>query len=222
MISKLYELSNTSNFVNFFYSNKLFFSESGNLRPAIFLDRDGVVIKDKHFISLRKDVELEFGVNNLFSLANSLNIPVIIITNQSGISRGLFNWDDYLQVTEEMVKQINIDNSLIAIFANGLGPDAPLHSWRKPSPLMIQNASFNLKIDLSKSIIIGDRLTDLISGLNSGIINLIHVKTGHGISERKKIENYFDKLSEKETKKPIFINNFSEESLKIIEKIIKS
>ena len=111
---------------------------------------------------------------------------------------------------------------MIAIFANGLGPGAPLHSWRKPSPLMIQNASFNLKIDLSKSIIIGDRLTDLISGLNSGIINLIHVKTGHGMSEQKKIENYFDKLSDEEAKKPIFINNFSEESLKIIEKIIKS
>ena len=221
MIAKVNKLNLTSNLVNFFYDNKLFLSKSGTLRPAIFLDRDGVVIKEKHYISLRKDVELEYGVNKLFNLANSLNIAVIIITNQSGIARGLFKWDDYLEVTDEMLKKINQQNTLIAIFANGLNSEGPLHSWRKPSPLMIKNASFNLKIDLSKSIIIGDRLTDLISGLNAGIRNLIHIKTGYGISERKKIQMYFDNLDEN-VKKPFYINNFSDESLKFIEKFFKS
>ena len=221
MIANANKLNLTSNFVNYFYKNKLFLSKNGDLRPAIFLDRDGVVIKDKHFISLRKDVELEYGVNKLFELANSLNIPVIIVTNQSGIARGLFKWDDYLEVTDEMLKKINQKNTLIAIFANGLEPDAPLYSWRKPSPLMIQNASFNLKIDLSSSIIIGDRLTDLISGLNAGIINFIHIKTGHGLSELKKIQEYFDNLNKANIKKPIYIDNFSDASLKVIEKILK-
>jgi len=221
MIEEINKLNLTSNFVNYFYSNKLFLSKNGDLRPAIFLDRDGVVIKEKHFISLRKDVELEYGVDKLFNLANSLNIAVIIITNQSGISRGLFKWDDYLEVTDEMLKKINKQNTLIAIFANGLKPDSPLHTWRKPSPLMIQNASFNLKIDLSRSIIIGDRLTDLISGLKAGIINLIHIKTGHGLSEIKKIQNYFDNVNDENIKKPIYINNFSDESLKVIENFFK-
>lgn len=221
MIQKVNKSYLTSNLVNFFYDNKLFLSKSGNLRPAIFLDRDGVVIKEKNYISLRKDVELEYGVNKLFKLADSLNIAVIIVTNQSGIARGLFKWDDYLEVTDEMLKKIDQQNTLIAIFANGLNPEGPLHSWRKPSPLMIKNASFNLKIDLSKSIIIGDRLTDLISGLNAGIINLIHIKTGHGILERKKIQMYFDDLDE-DVKKPFYINNFSDKSLKFIEKIFKS
>ena len=74
---------------------------------------------------------------------------------------------------------------------------------------------------LLDSIIIGDRLTDLISGLNAGIRNLIHIKTGYGISERKKIQMYFDNLDEN-VKKPFYINNFSDESLKFIEKFFKS
>ena len=119
MIAKVNKLNLTSNLVNFFYDNKLFLSKSGNLRPAIFLDRDGVVIKEKHYISLRKDVELEYGVNTLFNLANSLNIAVIIITNQSGIARGLFKWDDYLEVTDEMLKKINQQNIDFILHMNG-------------------------------------------------------------------------------------------------------
>lgn len=222
MLSKRNDLKNTTNFINFFYDNKLFISKNGNSRPAIFLDRDGVIIKDKHFIYLKEDVELEDGVNNLFKLANSLNIPIIIITNQSGISRGFFKWDDYLEVTDAMIKEIEPVNTLIAIFANGLNSDAPLHSWRKPSPLMIQNASFSLNIELANSIIIGDRLTDLISGLNAGIVNLIHVKTGHGKSERKKIQTYFDNLNDDKIKNPIFIDGFCDNSLNLIKKIFES
>ena len=60
-----------------------------------------------------------------------LQLPIVIITNQSGIARK-YKWDDYFQVTEKMLTLIN-QNTLIAIYANGLGVDSPNFSWRKPT-----------------------------------------------------------------------------------------
>ncbi len=219
MIKKNNILNKNSSFINLFYENRVFLAKDHSKRAALFLDRDGVVIKDKNFISNSKDVELEYGVLNLFKLLNNLDIPIIIITNQSGISRGYFGWEDYLTVSESMVNKIGEDNTLIAIYANGLHPSSPTYSWRKPSPSMILNASFTLDIDLEKSVIIGDRLSDLISGMDAGIQNLIHIKTGHGSKERKIVKNYFNNL--KVPKETIFINKFSCETLNIIEKLLK-
>ena len=89
-------------------------------RPAIFLDRDGLIIKDCNYISEPKDVILEIGVKKFFREANSLKIPIIIVTNQSGISRGIFDWDSYGLITEKMMEYIGPNNSIIGIYANGL------------------------------------------------------------------------------------------------------
>ena len=221
MVLKINKLIENSNLVNFFYENRVFQSKDNLKRSAIFLDRDGVISKDKHFISNGKDVELEYGVPSLFKLSNTLNIPIIIITNQSGISRGFFTWEDYMDVTKAMLNKVKVSNTLIAIYANGSGPNAPSFSWRKPSPNMILNASLTLDIDLKKSLIIGDRLSDLIAGLDAGISTLIHIKTGHGLKERDKVKEYFNNINPQNNLEPIFIDNFSNKSLKIIENILK-
>ena len=198
--------------INIFYDNPCY--QLDNLidpRPAIFLDRDGLIIKDCNYISKPKDVILEIGVKKFFREANSLKIPIIIVTNQSGISRDIFDWDSYGLITEKMMNYIGPNNSIIGIYANGLGPNALDISWRKPSPGMIINASHLFNIDLSKSILLGDRLSDLLSGARAGIKTLIHVSSGHGLVERKKIENYsdmdFDFPSFKKMNKLLFINN---------------
>ena len=67
----------------FFYNNKLFLPKDNKLRPALFLDRDGVLIKEKHFISKPSDVELEDGMSDLIDLAKMLQLPIVIITNYS-------------------------------------------------------------------------------------------------------------------------------------------
>ena len=202
--------------INIFYKNPCFHKIGDKdfsipLRPAIFLDRDGLIIKDCNYISEPKDVVLEIGVKKFFREANSLKVPIIIVTNQSGISRGIFDWDSYGLITEKMMNYIGPNNSIIGIYANGLGPDALDISWRKPSPGMIINASHLFKIDLSKSILLGDRLTDMLSGARAGIKKLIHVSSGHGLIERKKIENYSDKdfdfPSLKKMNKLLFIKN---------------
>ena len=140
--------------INFFYNNKVFLPKDNKLRPALFLDRDGVIIKEKHYISKATDVELENGINDLIYLANILQLPIVIITNQSGISRKITKWDDYFKVTEKMLNLINEDNTIIAIYANGLSEESPIYSWRKPSPSMILNAANYLKLDLSKSLVV--------------------------------------------------------------------
>ena len=185
--------SNDSHFINLFYKNKLY-TKKKNPRTAIFADRDGVIIKEKHFLSSSSEVELEEGSISFLNSAYRANIPVIIITNQSGIARGFFSWNDYEEVTKKMMKMIGENNPIIAIFANGLPPNAPKNSWRKPSPEMVNSACSILNIEKKNSLIIGDRLTDIQCGINAGISNLIHLKTGHGKNESKDVFKYVNNL----------------------------
>ena len=197
--------------INFFYNNKVFLPKKNKARPALFLDRDGVIIKEKHFISKPSDVELEEGMSDLIDLANILQLPIVIITNQSGIARKITKWDDYFQVTEKMLTLIHPQNTLIAIYANGLGADSPNFSWRKPSPAMILNAANFLKLDLSRSLLIGDRLSDLTSGLNAGLLNFFHLSTGHGSGEREEVKRFFSQEKFSDSIKVRYIDKLGEE-----------
>ena len=156
-------------------------------RGALFLDRDGVVIEDRNYLSDPKGVKLCGGAKELIKTFRENGYGIFIITNQSGIARGLFNWDNYNSVTEEMLRQLGAESMPDAIYANGYGPDQHQQSWRKPNPGMILELENDYKIDLDKSILIGDRLSDLEAGEKAGIKDLIHVSTGHGRKERPKV-----------------------------------
>ena len=160
---------------------------------AIFFDRDGVLIKDENYIKSSKYVSLMKGAIEILKHTNNLGYLNIIVTNQSGISRNYFTWEDYEKVTISMLKMINIPDLISAIYANGEVPNEIKSdkSWRKPNPNMIIKASKDFNIDLSKSFLIGDRLSDIQAGNKAGLKNLVHVLTGHGKNERKQvIENH--------------------------------
>ena len=93
-------------------------------RPALFLDRDGVLIKDKHHISDPSEVELCSGAQLLLQQAHQRNWPVVVITNQSGIARGYFNWDAYERVNDRILDLLGGSAPVAAIYANGHGPQA--------------------------------------------------------------------------------------------------
>ena len=158
---------------------------------ALFLDRDGVLIKDVGYISRAEDVILESGIKKLLAFAYVLNIPVFIITNQSGISRGYYDWDDFEEVNLKMLELIGEPSPIVAIYANSHLKDLK-SNWRKPNPDMIFSAAKKFNINIGKSILIGDRVSDMIAGCRSGIDTLIHVRTGHGQKEYSVVLNYCD------------------------------
>ena len=164
-----------------------------NPTPALFLDRDGVLIEDRHHLYDPSKVRLCPGSKELVETAYEKNWAVIVVTNQSGISRGYFSWYDYERVTDQLLKLLGVSAPLAGIYANGHAPDAPAASWRKPSPAMLLEASRELNLDLKKSILVGDRLSDMKAGAQAGVDTLIHVLTGHGLSERAVIKAWVEK-----------------------------
>ncbi|MCP9775658.1 HAD-IIIA family hydrolase [Cyanobium sp. WAJ14-Wanaka] len=159
-------------------------------RPALFLDRDGVLIEDRHHLCDPAQVQLCSGAKALLQQAHQRGWPVVVITNQSGIARGLFDWRAYELVTERLLELLGPAAPIAAIYANGHGPDAPAHSWRKPSPAMLQAAAVDLQLDLATSFLVGDRLCDLQAGAAAGLCWLGHISSGHGQTERPAVERW--------------------------------
>lgn len=161
-------------------------------KKCLFLDRDGVIIKERHYIKNKMDVEIETGAIELMMSAKENNYLVIIVTNQSGIGRGFFNWNDYEDVTVRMLELIGLE-VINAIYANSYTPesDKDASSWRKPGIGMLTTAVKDYDIELKKSLLVGDRNSDINSGYRAGVEYLVHVKTGHGEQELKSISESF-------------------------------
>ena len=167
-------------------------------KPAIFFDRDGVIIKDCHYISKPEKVEILDGAKEIMIYAKRIGFLIIVVTNQSGITRGFLNWDDYEKVTLRMLSYIGNPFLIDGIYANSNSPEMREEKkcWRKPNPNMIFAAKEDFNLDLGNSIIIGDRLTDLEAGKKAGIRRFVHVMTGHGRNERENIKKEFSGLTD--------------------------
>ena len=161
------------------------------IKPALFLDRDGVIIKDKNYISKAVDVELCQGIKAIIKQANKYEWPIIIVTNQSGISRGLLTWSEYEAVTEKMLFLLG-NCKISGIYANGYGPKKIENKWRKPNPYMLLLACKDFQLDIKNSIIIGDRFSDILAGSRAKLKTAIHLLSNHGEKERIKINDFKD------------------------------
>jgi len=143
--------------------------------PAIFVDRDGTIMEDRDYCSDPKDVKIFPGVPEALRRLKSNGFKLIIITNQSGIGRGLFTVKQYRAVEAEVLRQLGAG----LIDATYFCPDVPGQhsSCRKPAPGMIVEATQEHQIDLSRSFLIGDKEIDVECGHNAGV-RAIRVKTG--------------------------------------------
>jgi D-glycero-D-manno-heptose 1,7-bisphosphate phosphatase len=140
-------------------------------RPALFLDRDGVIIEDTHYLSRPADMRMLGGAPEAIARCNRLGIPVIVVSNQSGIGRGLYGWADFAAVQAALSSALmRAGARLDAILACAHHADAQApfniadHPWRKPNPGMIVAAGERMKLDLSRSLIVGDRASDIAAG----------------------------------------------------------
>ena len=150
---------------------------------TIFLDRDGVINKDVNYAYKIVDFEFIEGIFDVCISFQNLGYKIIIVTNQSGISRGYYSENDFQTITNWMLAQFKKnDINILDVFYCPHSPDS-LCNCRKPKPGMLLNAKYKHNINMQNSWIIGDKEADIIAGISSGITNAILVKNGHIIDE---------------------------------------
>jgi D-glycero-D-manno-heptose 1,7-bisphosphate phosphatase len=145
------------------------------LLPAVFVDRDGTIMEDADYCSDPKQVQIFPGVPEALGRLKAAGFKLIIITNQSGIGRGLITMEQYRAVEEKLLRELGSD----LIEATYFCPDVPGQhsSCRKPAPGMILQASREHQIDRSRSFFIGDKEIDAECGRNADV-RTIRVRTG--------------------------------------------
>jgi len=166
-------------------------------RAALFLDRDGVIIEDPGYLCHSSEMALISGAAEFIAAANRRGIPVIAVTNQAGIGRGYYGWQEFTTMQEALDCELaKAGAALDAILAcpfhpKGVSPwGHPDHPARKPRPGMLLAAERLLTLDLKRSWIIGDRFTDLLAGHAAGLRGGMHVLTGNGRNERARISEW--------------------------------
>src|SRR4029453_14254680 len=137
-----------------------------DLSPAVFIDRDGTIMEDTDYCSHPKDVRIFPGVFEGLRRLKLRGFKLIIITNQSGIGRGLITLDQYRAVESEVLRQLG-DGLVDPSYSR---PDAPGQQTdcRKPAPGMILQGSRDHQIDLSHSFLVGDKEADVECAQNAG------------------------------------------------------
>ena len=151
-----------------------------NPRPAIFLDRDGVVIEDIHYLASPSQVRFVPGSADAIASLNRSGWPVVIVTNQAGVGRGLFPLEAVHAVHQHLAEQLAGYGARIEAFyfcphhpAAELSAYRTACSCRKPSPGMLKQAAAELGLDLVNSWMVGDR--EAAAGART-----ILVRTGYG------------------------------------------
>lgn len=140
------------------------------LRPAVFLDRDGTIIEDRNYLGDPAGVYLLPGAAEAIVALNQAGWPVIVVTNQSGIGRGYFSEADYRAVADRMIELLTAEGASVEAtyfcpHAPGVLPDC---LCRKPAAGLFEQAAKEKGLDLARSHYVGDRVRDLVAGIERG------------------------------------------------------
>ena len=159
------------------------------LKPAVFLDRDGTINEQMGYINHISRFVLLPGVIQAIRRLNSLQVPVVVVTNQSGLARGYFPESLLQTVHEEMRRQLQAEGAHVdGIYVCPHHPEARQERFRqnctcrKPKTGLLEQAAAELKLDLSRSYMVGDRWSDLRCGAAAGTATVL-VRTGYGRGE---------------------------------------
>ena len=151
-----------------------------------FLDRDGVINKEVGY--LHTVAEFEYTENCIIGLRalSSLGFKLIVVTNQAGIARGFYTNEEYRLLAEWITSDLKANNvELLDTFYCPHHPDGKVASLsyacscRKPQPGMFLKARDKFGIDMSNSIVIGDKYTDILAGRAAGVGQAFLVSSGH-------------------------------------------
>ncbi|MED3778581.1 D-glycero-beta-D-manno-heptose 1,7-bisphosphate 7-phosphatase [Geobacillus stearothermophilus] len=157
------------------------------MNRALFLDRDGVINVEKEYLYKIEEFEFIDGVFETCRYFQDLGYLIIVITNQAGIARGFYNEEDFKIITDWMLKEFEKEG--VKITKVYYCPHHPEFSGececRKPKPGMILEAQKEFNIDLAKSILVGDKNSDIEAGITAGIGKNYLITTGHKITENR-------------------------------------
>lgn len=156
-------------------------------RPAVFIDRDGTLNVEVGYLHRPEDVVLVPGAAEALARLNAKGIPVVVVTNQSGIGRGRYGWEEFEAVMERIRELLAASGARMdGVYAaphheRGQGEyQHPDHPDRKPNPGMLTRAAREHNLDLARSWMIGDKDIDLGAGRNAGC-KVALVRTGYGV-----------------------------------------
>jgi len=160
---------------------------------ALFLDRDGIINVDRGYVYKPIDVEFVDGIFDLVSAAVSLDYITVVVTNQAGIGRGLYSEQDFHRLMDWMDAEFSArDGRLDAVYYS---PFHPVHGrgeyrrhsdCRKPAPGMLLRAQRELNIDLSRSLLIGDKQSDIAAGIAAGVGTVLGLEVDEEYTVRER------------------------------------
>lgn len=160
------------------------------MAPALFLDRDGVINREINYLHRIEDFEFIPGTFDTCRAFQAAGYRIIVITNQGGIGRGYYTEADFHQLNSWMLAQfkatgVHISQTYFSPYhpTKGIGKYRCDHPDRKPNPGMILRAQQDWQIELSTSVLVGDKESDIQAGINAGIRQNILVRSGHIIDE---------------------------------------
>lgn len=169
-------------------------------RPAIFLDRDGTINVEKHYLYKLEDWEWIPGAIETIGEFNKAGYSVVIVSNQAGIARGYYGEVDLQRLNQFIQKELAKTGAQVDRFYH-----CPHHpeftgecDCRKPKCGMLLRATLELNLDLTRSWLIGDKLTDIQAARAAGV-KAVMVRTGYGVYDGKKLGNntlIFNTISE--------------------------
>lgn len=159
------------------------------MKPAVFLDRDGTINEEVGYIRDLADFRLIPGAAEAIARLNKLGIPVVLVTNQSGPARGYYD-EAWVRTLHGRLEELLAEHGagLDALYyCPHLPPDeggvvpgyARRCDCRKPGTAMVEQAAADLGLDLARSVVVGDKATDVQLGINSGTKTVL-LETGYG------------------------------------------
>lgn len=155
------------------------------MTAALFLDRDGVINVERHYVYRIEDFEFMPGIFALCEAAAAAAMRLVVVTNQAGIGRGYYTSDDFGRLTRWMCAEFarrGID--IAAVYHCPYHPNAGIGEYRresfdrKPNPGMLLRARDDLGLDLARSALVGDKDSDIAAGRAAGVGRLIRLVDG--------------------------------------------
>jgi histidinol-phosphate phosphatase family protein len=144
------------------------------VKPAVFLDRDGVLTEEKSYITSLRDLTIFPYTKECIDAIHAKGYYAIVITNQSAVARGFITEELLQKMNEYLETEANVDKVYYC-------PHLPIHncSCRKPKTGLIERACSDYRIDMGKSYMVGDRASDIMLGKNAGIKTVL-LESGYG------------------------------------------